>query len=162
MKCPNCGAVFDATDSRYIDCSYCGTRFENPSLPRSAPAAGGIAGMMNAMFEDKNNDGVPDIFQQPGAADVSHTTVVSSSVTVNGKTYERMEDVPEEIRKILGSFGGGMGLGGNGAVTSAQLETTVQNKQTFFPSQKKSGLLKAIILFGLGVAVAGLIVMLTR
>jgi hypothetical protein len=53
-------------------------------------------------LEDRDGDGVPDILQ-----DVPQQKVeVQQSFVVNGKRYDRAEDVPEEIRALLGRVAG--------------------------------------------------------
>ena len=59
---------------------------------------------MQTMMADRDGNGVPDILEHPGAA----TGITSSfgtkhveHISVNGKTYNRLEDVPPEFRDAI-------------------------------------------------------------
>ena len=167
MKCPNCQAQLDAVDTRFVECSYCGTRFANKEM-NQVNADAGIGALMDNILQDKNNDGIPDIFQSGGDANISRT-VVTSTVTVNGKTYNSMDEVPEEIRNMLGGLGvGDMSMPETQVFSSTNrhIKTLTVNGPPVFTEARypsgKSGLFRAIIFFVIGLAVAGLLMYLMR
>jgi hypothetical protein len=56
------------------------------------------------IFDDKDSDGVPDIFD--GLMDASknlsgNTDITTSTFVVDGKTYNNLEEVPAEKREII-------------------------------------------------------------
>ena len=58
---------------------------------------------MQSAMADRDGNGVPDIFEHPTSAG-SATSVGVNSVqhfTVNGKSYDRIEDVPAEFRHAM-------------------------------------------------------------
>lgn len=52
-----------------------------------------------AMFADEDKDGVPDVFEGVGGKHV--IAIQHSSITVNGKTYGGVEEMPEPVRKVF-------------------------------------------------------------
>jgi hypothetical protein len=58
---------------------------------------------MQKMMADRDRNGVPDILEHPS----SNTGVASfgtkqlDQISVNGKTYNRLEDVPQEFREAI-------------------------------------------------------------
>ena len=182
MNCPNCNAPVQASDEKFLVCSFCGTRFTNPDAARPQPI-GDVDGVMSQVFADKDGDGVPDIFQKMGGDPACSTqTVVQTRVTVNGKTYDNMDDVPPEIRKMLDGLNAGM-LGGAETVRTVRTAKTtrtvdLEDGGTVDPSafvarpvdfplpsespSRRGSKLPAIVFFLLGLAAAGTIAYLVR
>ena len=71
-----------------------------------------------AMLPDENRNGVPDILEKPGSGEISTTRISTvSKITINGKEYDRLEDVPEQFRDMIKA------AGGSGYRASMSLET---------------------------------------
>ncbi len=57
------------------------------------------------MFEDKNGNGIPDFLEGDMANKVLNAYTSSSSINLNGKMYNSMDELPPEMRdKIKGAF----------------------------------------------------------
>jgi hypothetical protein len=58
---------------------------------------------MQSMMVDRDGNGVPDILEHPKS--IGGVTSVGSKhfqqISVNGKTYDRLEDVPQEFRDVI-------------------------------------------------------------
>jgi hypothetical protein len=66
---------------------------------------------VNAFFEDKNKDGVPDAFDGL----VSNSNVITSTrIVADGKEYNGMEDLPPEVRAKLSQAMGQLDANRNG------------------------------------------------
>src|SRR5690349_16460547 len=56
---------------------------------------------MQSMMADKDHNGVPDILEHPSSS-ASFGVNKMQSISVNGKHYDRLEDVPQEFRDAIG------------------------------------------------------------
>ena len=58
---------------------------------------------MRSMMADRDGDGVPDILEHPRSSGSTASVSVNKfqHITVNGKSYERLEDVPAEFRDVI-------------------------------------------------------------
>jgi hypothetical protein len=86
MKCPDCGATA-----------------QRPVTVEAPTAADDPLAAVMKLVEDRNPNGIPDAFEGmvPGA-NVSHKTVVrtvSTTFSVNGRTYKSVDEMPPEIRR---------------------------------------------------------------
>ena len=163
MKCPNCHAHIDASNAQFVDCTYCGTRVLNETVSGAGPEDR-VSDVMKAVFKDNDNDGVPDIFQKIGDAAVTKT-VHSTTITVNGKTYNSMDDVPEEIKNILGSLGPIQKNTVDKVTTTTHTEfeldrertsTAMDISDTFVPQKPGPGLAVAIVaIVAIAIGLAG-------
>jgi len=52
------------------------------------------------LFEDKNKDGIPDLFEDIGGEGSIVSSSVSHKIIINDKTYKTWDDVPEEFRHL--------------------------------------------------------------
>ena len=111
MKCPECGGnIRFEGDTTQMDCPYCSASIERPAP--AAPAA--PVDRIRALLEDKNGNGIPDIFEglgKAGAVNVTTTTRVESMIILNGVQYKSLDDMPPQVRKqyeqITHSLGSG-------------------------------------------------------
>lgn len=76
-------------------CRYCDAIVEGPALAGADPFDG--------LFADRDGNGIPDgieaMLRNPGAVGVHHQS--STSYTVNGIRYAKLEDAPMEVRALL-------------------------------------------------------------
>jgi hypothetical protein len=100
MKCSQCQAeVKLAPGAAEADCPYCGATVSRPA-PRSADPLG-------ALFADENGNGIPDFVEGLGVpvrgagAKVTVSRSVSQRFVVNGVTYDSLEAMPPEARRIF-------------------------------------------------------------
>jgi hypothetical protein len=58
---------------------------------------------MQTMMADRDRNGVPDILEHPSSSTgvASVGTKQFDQISVNGKTYNRLEDVPQEFREAI-------------------------------------------------------------
>ena len=56
---------------------------------------------MRSMMADKDHDGIPDILEHPSSTTASVSVNKTQSISVNGKHYDRIEDVPREFRDAI-------------------------------------------------------------
>jgi hypothetical protein len=58
---------------------------------------------MQRMMADRDRNGVPDILEHPSSSTgvASVGTKQFDQISVNGKTYNRLEDVPQEFREAI-------------------------------------------------------------
>lgn len=57
-------------------------------------------GQVNDLFEDKNRDGMPDIFENLASGNTQNMQVFSTAkVIINGQAYDNMADMPPEVRQ---------------------------------------------------------------
>lgn len=126
MKCHNCGASFEQSGGgAEITCQYCGAVNARPG-----PPPGAASNPLGDLFADRDGDGVPDIVQNLGGGGGDHSVQVSQvststqvQVSVNGKTYSSLDQVPPEQRELLRS----MGLGGGTPDPMADLQHQVRS-----------------------------------
>ena len=125
MKCPECNAAvkFEGNVTQ-MDCPYCGASIERPAPP--APA-----GPLGALLEDRNGNGIPDIFEgmgQGSAVNITTTARVESMFIVNGVQYKSLNDMPADVRaqyeQITGALGSGHMFELPKAVQGSRVETT--------------------------------------
>lgn len=95
MKCPQCGASVETPPAGSpARCRYC-----SAELPRAEASSEDPLG---SFFVDRDGNGVPDVLdgmlKHPGA---SFTHQSTTHYVVNGVRYDRMEDVPEEMKALL-------------------------------------------------------------
>lgn len=64
------------------------------------------------LLADRDGNGVPDVFEGkfPPGKNVNVTTVTSSSVMFNGKMLNSAEELPDEVRNLLGSQRSGLSI----------------------------------------------------
>ena len=80
---------------------------------------------VNAFFEDKNKDGVPDAFDG-----LTSNIVTSTKIIADGKEYNGMDDLPPEVRAKLSQAMGKLDANQNGVpdflegTTNAPIQTT--------------------------------------
>ena len=77
----------------------------------------GMPDMLEGMkpFEDKNQDGVPDAFEGLASSLGSAPTVISSSkLVVNGQVYNRLDQLPPDVRAKYEQAMGAMDKNRNG------------------------------------------------
>jgi hypothetical protein len=75
------------------------------------------------LLADKDQDGVPDIMQQAGGANV---VVNQASFTVNGQQYSSLEEMPDEVRKVYERAMGLIGSGGGSLQPSVDASAGVK------------------------------------
>lgn len=118
IQCPGCNARVEVkAGAQTARCEYCGAPLSLPSSPQSGDPIGDA---MGKMFEDKDGDGVPDLFQAMasggGGQSVRHVSMQQSTrYVVNGKEYRTIEEMPPDVRRIFESTQGMIA----GAVRSA-------------------------------------------
>jgi hypothetical protein len=66
---------------------------------------------VNAFFEDKNKDGVPDAFDGLVA---NSNVITTTRIVADGKEYNGMEDLPPEVRAKLSQAMGQLDANKNG------------------------------------------------
>ena len=98
MKCPNCGATLDYVDENIIKCPYCATKHANTEFRKTD--SGDLGDLMEKVFQDSDGNGVPDVFEGDGV-----TKIGTTYVTVNGKPLNDMEELPDNIKEIVGGLG---------------------------------------------------------
>ena len=98
MKCPNCGATLDYVDENIIKCPYCNTKHANTEFRKTD--SGDLSDLMKKVFQDSDGNGVPDVFEGDGV-----TKNGTTYVTVNGKPLNDMEELPDNIKEIVGGLG---------------------------------------------------------
>jgi hypothetical protein len=65
-------------------------------------------------FADRDGNGIPDVVESAGLG--PPRTVVEQRIVVNGRSYDRVEDVPADVREFVESVTGNLpGLGAPGA-----------------------------------------------
>ncbi len=57
--------------------------------------------MLSRLFEDKDKNGIPDMFEQQSADGKNTFQVFSNKVNVNGKEYDSVDDLPAEIKEKM-------------------------------------------------------------
>lgn len=57
--------------------------------------------MLNKLFEDKDKNGIPDLFEQQSADGKNTFQVFSDKVNVNGKEYASVDELPPEIKEKI-------------------------------------------------------------
>ena len=95
MKCPQCGASVETPPAGSpARCRYCSAELPRPEASSEDP--------LGSFFVDRDGNGVPDVLdgmlKHPGA---SFTHQSTTHYVVNGVRYDRMEDVPEEMKALL-------------------------------------------------------------
>ena len=95
MKCPQCGALVEAPPAGSpARCRYCRAELPRPEPPAIDP--------LGEIFADRDGNGVPDVLdgmlKNPGA---SFTHQSTTHYIVNGRHYDRLEDVPEGMKALL-------------------------------------------------------------
>jgi len=96
MNCPNCGAQMQPGPIRgQMRCRYCETIVDERLRASETPGP-------FALFADRDGDGTPDFVQM--STSMSRTQV-QTSFEINGKHYETLEEVPEELRKLFTAVG---------------------------------------------------------
>lgn len=95
MKCPQCGALVETPPAAGpARCRYCRAELPRPEASSEDP--------LGNLFADRDGNGVPDVLdgmlKNPGA---SFTHQSTTHYVVNGVRYDRMEDVPEEMKALL-------------------------------------------------------------
>ena len=67
---------------------------------------------------DRDGNGIPDVVESAGLG--PPRTVVEQRIVVNGRSYDRVEDVPADVRQLVESVTGNLpGLGARGARTGS-------------------------------------------
>lgn len=122
ITCPDCNARVEVkVGAKTARCDYCGGPLPVPAASTGNP----IADTLGKMFEDKDGDGVPDVFQAMGSAGaVSSVRQVSvqhqEHYVVNGKEYASLEQMPPEVRRVFertrGMLDGAMRTAGSSSV----------------------------------------------
>ena len=64
---------------------------------------------MNALFEDKNGDGMPDAFEE-----LASNAVTTTKIFADGKEYNSMDELPPEVRVKLSRAMGKLDANQNG------------------------------------------------
>lgn len=58
---------------------------------------------LSSMFVDKNGNGIPDFLEGDLASNI--ITAVTSNVNINGKTYNNVNELPDDMRqRVQGAF----------------------------------------------------------
>jgi hypothetical protein len=71
---------------------------------------------MLALLPDKNHNGIPDVFEQAGTAEPPRMTVTTRTrISINGQTYESLEELPPELREKYENL-----LAHNGVLTAGK------------------------------------------
>jgi len=109
INCPNCDARVEIPAGEQSSrCEYCATPLSAPAPPRGGSPIGDA---MERVFEDRDADGVPDLFQAISAGgkgqSVRHVSVQHSSrYVINGKEYGSLEEMPPDVRRVFDSTQG--------------------------------------------------------
>jgi DNA phosphorothioation-dependent restriction protein DptG len=68
-------------------------------MPDTTPL--GFDNLFNKFFEDKNKNGIPDIFEHTNPDGQTFSVHSSSKIIINGKTYESIDAVPDEEKEKM-------------------------------------------------------------
>jgi hypothetical protein len=96
---------------------------------------------VSQILVDKNGNGIPDMLEGDVVQNVLAAHSTSSHITVNGKVYHTLEDLPPELRQSVdGAFKmmSGMGLFANQPSQTPQVNPFPQIESTSFLSQQPS------------------------
>lgn len=128
-------------------CAYCGA-----ALPHVARAAEKVA-VVNQLLEDRNQDGIPDIFEKLGGGAPGSTgsaqVSVSTSVMIDGKLVTDPSELPPEAQRALASLGGmvpGLGSAQPGRIERVDESTfRISTSVPVAPPARTSGVVWAIV-----------------
>src|ERR1700748_3032515 len=56
---------------------------------------------MQKLMADEDHNGIPDMLERPSGSTGKVGVSATQSIIVNGKHYDRLEDVPEEFREVM-------------------------------------------------------------
>jgi hypothetical protein len=115
VKCSQCGAEVKLAGDRGTEtCPYCGADVVAPRIPPADQIA--------ALLQDANGDGIPDFVENAlrgGGQRTGFKVSVSHNVTrryvVNGVSYDSLDAMPEDVRRLVG---GSTGAAARAATTS--------------------------------------------
>jgi hypothetical protein len=162
ITCPDCNARVDVkAGAEAARCDYCGGPLPVPAASTGSP----IADTLGKMFEDKDGDGVPDVFQAMGSAggasSVKQVTVQHREhYVVNGKEYTSLEQMPPDVRRVFeqtrGMIDSAMRTAGSSSITmsasaSHHLPTAVASGS---PPRARSSMLIVFVAVGVALAAA--------
>ena len=80
---------------------------------------------VNALFEDKNKDGMPDAFDG-----LVSNTITTTKIVADGREYNGMEDLPPEVRAKLSQAMGKLDANQNGIPDFLEAAANTPNQTT--------------------------------
>ena len=92
---------------------------------------------VNAFFEDKNKDGMPDAFDSLMSAPNTFTT---TKVIADGKEYNGMDQLPPEVRAKLSQAMGKLDANQNGIPDFMEAAANIPNQRTDMASSASFGM----------------------
>jgi hypothetical protein len=137
-----------------VRCRYCSAVIDGPR-PASADPLPGIGNL----FEDRNGDGIPDVFESllknPGTVTVQQS---NTRYTVNGVQYDNLEEIPQNLRAMMDHTRGlldGMSTPSTAATTAFQSSENRTHVTRSDPSPSRSKMGMWLLFAVLGVILAG-------